>query len=210
MAVFSDASIATLALGYLGIGQPVTDLQAPGQLAEICRRSFDVARDLVLERTAWPLTTRIVTLGLVSQNPSPEWLYSYRYPVGCLALRRVFPHDLTGLYAPYTPYTQHAGMIDCYYRVASDATGRLIWTNVADADAEITAFTADAGEYSAHLSQCIAWQLAAEICGPLGKGDRRNECLANAESTYGRASALADRESFKRPQVPSSYITARR
>ena len=92
----STTEIANLALGHLGIGKDIANLDTESsQEAKAMRRYYDICRRTVLQEFTWPFATKFVTLGLVEEDPTDaeEWAFSYRYPADCLFLRRLHGSD---------------------------------------------------------------------------------------------------------------------
>ena len=199
MAIYTDADIATMALGHIDIGQEVEDLAGSKHLERVCGRSFAHARDEVLARKVWPFTTQQLELGLVEAFDPGEgdWLFSYRYPVTCISLRRIV--SPVGLpQAEAIPY-----------KLGQDDTGRLIFCDEASAKAECTTTYDDPGEWPSLYAKAVSWCLATYICGPLGKGAKRGDCMAGYEDAITNAAGVAARENANQPRPPSSYVSAR-
>lgn len=197
MAVYTDVFIARLALGHIGIGQTIEDLDANGSLEETCKEFFDHAREEVLEAFEWPITTKQITPALVAADPNGDWGFSHRYPVGCLAIRRVV--DPAGL-----PQSEPIP-----FALGQDDTGRLIFSDQEELIVEVSYWYADPGEWPSYLAKAISWNLATYICGPLGKGGQRDACVAGYLNAKGNAAGLAAREQQKKPRPPSSYTSCR-
>src|SRR3990172_6032289 len=124
----SEVDICNMALSHLGNSKEIAILATEkSEEAAACRRFYETARDTVLRDFAWPFATRILSLGLVEEDPNDEWAYAYRYPTDCLLLRRLLSglrHDNRQSRAPY--------------RVARDDDGLVIYTDLAEAQMEYT------------------------------------------------------------------------
>src|SRR4051812_32897245 len=85
----TDVGICNMALGHLAVGKAIGALTEASQEARACLRFYEQARDEVLRDFPWPFATTVEALALVAVQPTTEWGYSYRYPLNCLALRRI-------------------------------------------------------------------------------------------------------------------------
>lgn len=197
MAAYTEVFVCNLALGHIGIGQTIADLAASSHIARACSAVFDHAREEVLERFPWPMISRRVTLNLIEEDPNTEWARSYEYPNGCIAVRRLVTGSL--------PQAEGAP-----FEVAQTAAdGRVIYTDQESAIAEVSYWFDNPGEWPSYLAKAISWNLATYICGPLGKGGQRPECVAGFESAITNAAGLAAREKQNHPRPPSSYTACR-
>jgi hypothetical protein len=198
MSVYDAVSVANMALDRIGIGQPIDDLAADSDEARVCNRWYEKCRDKVLALGVFPVTRRVIALGLVEENPDDgeKWAYSYRYPIDCLRVLRIF----NGLRVDTVPVEWEMG---------SDDTGRLIFTDEEDAKVEYLHLFSDTGEWNDLLCDAVAGLLASEIAIPLGRGaDMANRGAALFTEAKASALAAAQREGFLR-RPTSSYITAR-
>jgi hypothetical protein len=198
MAVYSDVDICCMALGHVGLGQKISDLDGSGALEEVCRDWFARSRDTVLEGAHWPVSTRQVILGLVEEDPNTDWAYSYRYPNETLAVRRL----VSGVGLPETDPVP--------FVMGQDDTGRLIYADLEDAIAEVTYWTNNSGEWSSHFANAVSFLLASNIAGPLKRpGNVRGDCYALFEQWDAKAKGVARREEMNKPRPPSSYVSRR-
>jgi hypothetical protein len=164
-----------MALGHIGVQQTIASLDEKSKEAGACKRFFEHCRDTTLRARPWPFATRYITLALVEEIPNPIWGYSYRYPSNCVNLRRVIPSDVT---------------VDDNYRdpfvVASDDSGKLIYSNQVTAMAEITYRVVDPTLFDDSFVDALAWLVGARI-GPSLSGNNAIKIVANAEARYNRA-----------------------
>lgn len=195
--MYSNVDIAVMALGHIGIGQEIDDLDANGHLERVCNRFLAQARNEVLELVEWPITTTQVALGLNEEDPNGDWGRAYDYPNNLLVLRRIVsPAGLP--VADPIPFKigRHDGSV-------------VIFTDAEDAIAEGTFLLEDPAVWGALFAKAVSWNLATLICGPLGKGNRRGECVLNFDDAITKATGSAMRQNQNKPRPPSSYISAR-
>lgn len=197
-AVQSQVAICNLALHHLATGKQITSLTEKSEEARVCNVFYDQVKDEVLRDFAWPFATVTVTLELVQQQPTFEWGYSYRMPSDCLAARRILNGTLAvgpfpNTFNPLGPYPTPLGRVltaqtRIPYRVMADASGGLIYTDIAPvAPVAATAttlaspglpqleYTAEQDTpqfYPADFSQAVAFLLASYIAPGLTAGDK--------------------------------------
>lgn len=196
MAVYDDVAICNMALDRIDIGQPIDDLAAETDEARACNRWYEKCRDKVLQLNLWPFAERQVALGLVDTDPVDRWTYSYRYPINCIRVigitnsLRVDTHKIE-------------------WRMGQDNTGRLIYTNEPDALVDYIGTLDDPGEWFDLFADAVAYLLASEIAGPLGRGpDVRSRNLSLFGGAKAQAFAKAQAEGHLN-RATGSYITAR-
>ena len=196
MAIYNPVSVCSMAIDRCDIGQPITDLEADSDDARACNRWYTKCRDKVLQLNVWPFAQRQVALGLVEEDPSDRWAFAYRYPVNCLRVLGIV----------------NAMRVDTArieWAMGQDDTGLLIFTDEEDAFVDYIGTLDDPGEWFDLFADTVAYLLASEIAGPLGRGDavrERNFALFNVAKAA--AFAKAQSEGFLR-RATSSYITAR-
>lgn len=198
----SVADIANLALGHLGIGTRIADAESErSKEAQAVRVFYEQARDEVLRACHWPFATKFTTLGLVEEDPTDEWAYSYRYPTDCLLFRRI----LSGARVD-TRETR------IKYVLGQDDDGRLLYTDQPDAEGEYTVNVTDVQQFDPHFVQALACLLAFYLAPQLTGGDpvRLGE---RAGALYVRlirqAQGLAFNEEARDPEPESSLILER-
>jgi len=151
-----------MALSHLAVSKEIANLDADAsQEAQTARRFYDVARDKVLRDFDWPFTTKIDVLALVELEPNTEWAYSYRYPTDCLKVRRILSavrNDDTTTRVPY--------------KLAQDASGLLLFTDMQDAQLEYTVKSDDPQFYPADFTLAFSLFLASLMAPRLTGGDQ--------------------------------------
>lgn len=160
----SSTEICNLALSHLGVGKEISDLDTDqSSEGSLCRRFYETTRDAVLRDFPWPFATRILALGLVESDPNDEWDYSYRYPSDCLKLRRI----LSG-------QRQDTNGTRVAYKITRDDTGRLVYTDEENAEAEYTMLNDDPNQYPPDFILALSFRLAFYIAPALTGGDPYN------------------------------------
>lgn len=149
----SNTAVANYALRHLGQGKTIAALDTESSAeAKACRAFFDEARDVTLQTYMWPFATVYVALGLVEEDPTSEWQYSYRYPSNCLHVRRILSGSRND--------TRQSRIS---YEIAQDDTGRLIYADQEDATIEYTKREDDVSLWPADFTLAFSYKLAALI-----------------------------------------------
>jgi hypothetical protein len=191
--VASDVEIVNLALGHLGTSKEIALLTEVSDEARFARRFFETARDATLRDFPWPFSSTFVTLGLVATDPTEEWGFSYRYPSNCLTMRRI----LSGL---RTDNRQS----EASFKIGSDASGKLIFTDIQDAQAEYTVRVTDALQYPPDFVLAFSLRLAMYMAPKLTAGDPfrlglRAAQMYLSELSKARATALNEEQPDEEP-----------
>jgi hypothetical protein len=157
----SKVGICNLALSHLGIGKDIANIDTEkSQEAYACRTFYEQALQQTLRDFEWPFATRFVQMTLVEEDPIEGWAFSYRYPSGCLFFRRILSGEKVD-----TTDTK----ID--YRIASDSSGQLIFTDQEDAECEYTINANDPNLYPVDFVQALSLRLAYYIAPRITSGD---------------------------------------
>lgn len=200
MAGLSKIDIANAALAHVGVSRVIASLDDDSEEAAAADRFYDRARRKVLEQGVWQFAKRRVTLGLVAEDPNDNWGYSYRWPSGCLIPRRIV--DTTKRFA------QESTPIP--FELGSDATGRLIFTDEAEAILEYIEDYQDPAHFSELFASCIEWTLASYIAMPLTERTATAQfCDSMANRYLTRATAAEANATTKDPEPDPSFITDR-
>lgn len=159
--MMSDTKIANMALGHVGVSKQIGNLITERSLeANACREWFEVCRESALGDFHWSFATKFKTVGLVENNPTQEWAYSYRYPSDCIDVRRILSGQRTDVRATRVPF-----------RIASDDEGGIILTDMQNAQIEYTWLNKDASKYSTNFATAMSLMLANYIVPQLSGGD---------------------------------------
>lgn len=198
----SKIAIANMALAHNGVGKPIANIETEASAeASAIRLFYDASLDELLGMTPWPFASTIAPLSLVANNPNEEWLYSYRYPQGCVSFTRI----LSGVRNP-------APAEAIPYLMSNDTTGRVIFTDKSAAYGEYTARITDTNLFPPAFAVALSYLLATRTAAVLTAGDpfklgERNE----RKYKLSLASAVAGGGNEEQPeQEPDcSFISVR-
>lgn len=199
----SKTNICNLALGHLGIGVEIGNVDTErSREAMACRRFFDAARMETLRHWCWPFATRIAALALVQECPNQEWQYSYRYPSDALEIVKI----LSGLEND-TRFTRQP------YKIIGDDQGKLILTNMCQAQAEFIFDMQDNFQnYTEDFVIALSYRLAAFISPGVTGGDPfkvGDKALNMFRESIIQARISAANEEQPEPVPESEFITQR-
>lgn len=190
----NKADVMNLAIGHLGVGKYIGNENEISSEAKACNRWWNLGYRRTLRAWDWTFAKRFVELGLVQNNPTLEWAFSYRYPSGCAFFRRI----LSGL-------ARDNSSSKIPYQIASDDQGKLILTNQPLARGQYTAdvplinlwdddFTM---AFSAYLAFLIAPQLTSNDQGAIN----RMAALANQYLQDACANSSNEEMDFNPPEA---------
>jgi hypothetical protein len=128
--------------------------------ANVCRRFYDMARQELLRAHSWPWATVEATLGLVEEEPTEEWDFSYQVPSGSLKLIRI----LSGL-------RNDSRQSRVPYKVVKAASGSYIYTDQEDAILEYIFDEQDVDKFPPDFAIALARRIASLIAPSLTGGD---------------------------------------
>lgn len=204
---WTDTEIANRALRALGINKPIVDLDTDDTTrAKALRDSWDLAVDLLDSEFPWPHSKRVQEMSLVdgsSSDPySDQWTYAYRYG-----------STWKGLIGVVEDGFSERGVVEdtkIEYDTISDASGRLILTDLEDASALVLVIP-ETGYYPAKYAEALAI-LLAKMAGPslFGETKQAVDLLPQYTMALAEAKVAAANEGGyeRRPDSPS--IQARR
>ena len=141
-----------MAISHLGISKEVASVTEASQEASALRRFWDITVEEVLGDFPWSFATKFETLGLVEEDPNLEWSFSYRYPTDCLFVRKI----LSGI-------RNDDRQSRVSYRLAIDSSGKLIFTDMEDAQLEYTCLIDNPEHFPADFSMALSYKLAANV-----------------------------------------------
>ena len=157
----SVVEIYNLALGHIGDTTTVVDTTEGSKQAKVCNRFYTQARDKVLRSYKWSFLRSFVTLSLVSNDPTDEWDYEYKYPANV--------DSFIGIVSGTVPDT-NSSKLD--YIIVYGTSDKVIYTNEEDAEAEVILKDTDTGRYPPEVVLAISYKLAELILPALAAGDR--------------------------------------
>lgn len=198
----SSTEICNIALSHLGVGKEIANLETENsEEASACRRFYDIALEGTLRDFDWPFATKIADLGLVEEDPNDEWTYSYRYPTDCVKVRRLLSGERNDTHQSRQPY-----------RIARDTSGRLVFTDLEDAQVEYTVLVEDPGQYPSDFTMALSLRIAIYVAPRITGGDPF-KLGSRAEEMYrvilGKAQASAFNEEQPDVLPESEFIRAR-
>jgi len=211
----SDVDICNMALGRIGHSETILSLSERSKAAQACARFYAASRDFVLRDFPWNFATRAVQLAEVTGGTYPGWQHVYRYPTDCLQARQVTTAAGTRLRWYETDPTRSDRILRWLppripFEVSSDASGRLILTDLEEAYLVYTARITDPNLFDSMFVSALAWHLAVELVMPLAVDERRAQ---RAERNYAivlsQAAAVNANETARDPAPESGSITAR-
>lgn len=205
MSIASETELANLALGHLAVAGVTFEIQdlatETTKEARACRRFYAQTRDEVLRDFPWPFATAINNLALVASAPNVEWGYAYRIPSDCLRFRRILSGRRNETQASRIPY-----------RIASDASGELLFTDQQLAQGEWTTQITNVTAFPPDFVQAVALLLAAYV-GPSVAGGDQYKLADRAFQLYTRQLERARNNALneEQPDLPidSEFIRAR-
>lgn len=157
----STTEVANIALRHIAATSQIADLATDSsEEARSCRAFYDIALDETLSEFPWPFATRYVALAQVEENPTEEWLFSYRYPPNCQVARRIVSGD------PREPRSMRIP-----FRVGGDDLGKLIYCSQAPATLEFTARITAVPTFPNDFANALAAKIASYIATGLTGGD---------------------------------------
>lgn len=164
----SPVEICNQALAHLGNGKQIAALTDKSNEARACTLFYERCRDEVLAAFPWGFATRSVALSLVEEQPNDEWAYSYRYPPDALTVVRL-PSGVDRVGAHWCEPMTLASPTP--FRIVSDATGKLIYTDLPNATVEYTARVEDVTQFAADFVAALALKLAGDMAPLVTGGD---------------------------------------
>lgn len=154
--------IWNMALGHLGVAKTVSSEGENSNEARACKRFWETTFETTLRDFALPSTKKIKTLELIEENPTDDWLYSYKYPNDCAFFRRI----LSGVVND-TPDSRVQFDI-----ILMDA-GRVILTNETDAQCEYTVNNISIAYLPSDIVLAMSLRLSVFIAPELARGDSK-------------------------------------
>lgn len=198
----SKVELCNQALGHLGVGDGISNLETErSQNARACRLFFDQVVDEMLRKFAWPFATKLAALQLLATDPNDEWGFSYRYPNDCLYLRRILSGTRVDTSDTRVPF-----------KVAQDAVGKVVYTDMEDAQVEYTVRITDVNRFSPDFAVAFTYLLASKIAPRLEEGDPfklADRCLRLYVANMREAAGQALNESAQGQDPDADLIRSR-
>jgi hypothetical protein len=204
---WTRTDIGNLALRRLGISQTMTDVDTDTDTrAKAVRAVLDLAVQRLLSEYHWPMAERMEELGLVDGSEdepyNDDWTFAYRYSTTWMKFIRVV--DPAG--GDRNPTQQ--SMIP--YKTFSDTSGRLILTDLEDAEAEVIVIPEE-GMYPAAFVEALSIKTAM-LAGPSLEGDTKGgqDLEHDYETAIAHAKVIAATEAGYELPRDTPAIQARR
>lgn len=197
----SKTSIANLALQMLGRGKEIANISTDkSEAAAAVRRAYDLTLDLTLEEFEWPFARTRATLGLVANDPTDEWQYSYRWPADCVAPLRI-------------PSGRRRDTEDTFirYEISSDTQGLLIYSDEANADLVYIKRVTTTSFFPPSFVKAFALRLAMETAAQIHQGKRalRNRLKAEYDEVILKARAVVGNQERRDKEPDADWIRDR-
>lgn len=199
----SVVDICNLALSRLGDSSTIASIDPPegSAQAEHCARFYPIALNSMLELHDWKFATRRVTMALLDVE-SWNWSFAYSKPAGAIKLLSVLP-------ASALP--DDAG-VD--FETENTASGEeLILTNLEDATLRYTVSVTDTTKFTPLFVDALGWLLAANLAGPIIKGDagasQAKSCWQMFNVVIAQARAADANQRKHRPEHNPAWISGR-
>jgi len=191
--------ICNMALSRIG-ASPIEALSEESEAARKCNQFYEHDRRVVLRRYPWPWATRRVELAAMIDSPQDN-RYAYRYPADCCYLRKLFAVAPDGHFVPIP---------DVKYKIVSDESGLVLYTNEPRVVAEYTADVKNVSLFDEFFCEALSWKLAASIAFKLtGAEQIAQMATGEYERLFLHAVSDAENEQHVREMEPSTFIRAR-
>jgi len=192
--------ICNMALSRIG-ESPIEALTENSEAARKCNQFYEHDRRVVLRRYPWPWATRRVELAAMPDSPQ-DYQYAYRYPADCCYLRKIYAVASDGHLLPLPDFVS--------YKVVSDASGLVLYTNEPRVVAEYTADVKDVALFDEIFCEALSWKLASSIAFKL-TGNAQISQMAESEYQTMFDIAVSDAEDEQNEKTPelNTFIRAR-
>lgn len=168
----SKVSIFNEALALLP-ADPVEDPDDIGLEPRECNRFYKGVVAALLERHHWNLATKRVALAEITNDRSSTWRYAYAKPTDMAYPVSVIDHNGVPL--------KGWSMVDYVYMLAGRPllmqVGGTLYSMVHTASLEYTSFDITEADFTARFKDLVVLHLAAKICHPVIKDDRKAQGL---------------------------------
>lgn len=194
-------TICNLALAHCASSRFLDAIDDNSTEGRLCTVHYEPSRDAILREMHWPFARRFVALALVAaadaQPWATEWGFAYRYPANCIRIRRLLTNN-------------RRDPVPSPYELGSDASGRLIFTDLQDAVVAYTHKISDAALFSEEFTQAVAWRMAFHMSLPLtGRTDLRAQADEECRRVLADAKIQALGEQVQDDMPDAEWIRAR-
>ncbi len=204
----TDVEVINLHLSHIGNTNAIADVDEDSEEARISRRWLSVAHGELLSKRYWKFARKTKDLALIEENPTTEWLFSYRQPSDCIMARKIPVGSTTGS----AVFDNNFILPDIPFDKSFDDDGDLIYTNIENAALEYTARRNVSG---CPIYYCIAlsYLLATYTFESLSKGDMMGSSAKiqkKYEDKLDEASSKNDNETVDTKTNESALTLARK
>lgn len=198
----TKVEICNLASTHLGVGHSISNFDTDqSEEGQAYRAVYDIALKVVLREYPLTFTTKITALALIEEDPNTEWQYSYRYPVDCIAIRRILSGSRADTRQSRIPY-----------KIGADSQGIVIWTDQENAEMEYTYYANNPNYYPSDFVLAFSYYLAHIVSKRISVGDQF-KLGDRAYQMYlieiSRAAAAGFNESQSEEEIESEFIRTR-
>ncbi len=155
----AEVDIYNMAIGHLGVQQRISSISEKSAIAAACRTFYPSARDTILRKAKFAFSRKFKALGLVEDDPTSEWAFSYRYPNDALLVRRIFSGERNDTEDSKVPYL-----------IGQDDSGLLLYCNLNEVEIEFTSKCENTAVFQPDVALGISYLLASLI-GPAVASD---------------------------------------
>lgn len=195
----SKVEVCNMALGHVGVFNPISDITENSKEAIACRAFFDMARRLVLRDVPWNWATGRKLMASLGDPPS-NWAYRYKVPSNCVKPRSIV---VPGQRLPMKSYRIS------FETATEDGVGTVIYTDQPEAELLFTRNVEDLNLWDDTASEALSYLLAAKITMPLAvKPDVAQQALQGYYRVMSTASAHNANEG-EEAEAPSEFLGAR-
>ena len=158
-----SSKIVNLAARHLGSGEEISNFETErSEMARAARAFYDIARDETLKDANLPMMRRRAKLAIVGEDATNGYyIFKYRYPADCLAIRGVFNPT----------YVAIENLPGYAYQLSSDDQGILVLSSINSLEVQYTHLITHVDYYPADLIMAISYKLAAYMAPSTTKGD---------------------------------------
>lgn len=145
----SSTEIANMALSHIGVGKEIASLDEASAEARACNRFYENALKETLRDARWGFAIKVADLGLIEEDPTEEWAYSYTYPSDCLKFLKI-----------QTGERNENAHDPASYVIVRGSSSSVIYTDVEDAVCEYVRYEEDVARYPADFVTAMSLRLA--------------------------------------------------
>ena len=195
----NQTAICNLALLRIGIATPIADITESSVAARALNSVWEQCVRTMLRERPWPFAIRQVDLALVGTQIFSDWQFTYRYPSNFINIHRINAPIVAASTSPVVHnIIDRAPAPQSYpYAVGSDASGKLIHTDIEEAIVLGTVYITDVSMYDPLFTSALSWFLGAEIALSLTKN---RDIYGNAKSQYDALVSEAAAASLNEPK----------